>query len=145
MPAKTYLFIFVCLACGYPAQLSAQSVVPHAGNTSRTTTNAIFQSPIPSADSFPGPSAIRYDGVLRGQPSSTSVAIVFSIYSSSDSTSPLWQETQTVQPGQDGRYTAFLGVSASGALPSFIFSQTEPRWLGVRVTGEANEQRTLVV
>ena len=145
MPAKTYLFIFVCLACGYSAQLCAQSTVTHAANTSRTITNAILQSPITSADSFSSPSAIRYDGVLQGQPSSTGVAIVFSIYGSGDSTNPLWQETQTVQPGQDGRYTAFLGASGSGALPSFIFSQTQPRWLGVRVAGAGNEQRTLVV
>jgi hypothetical protein len=145
MPAKTYLFIFVCLACGYSAQLCAQSTATHAGNTSRTTANAIFQSPIATPDSFANPIVIRYDGVLKAQPSSTTVPVIFSVYSSHDSTSPLWQETQTVQPGQDGRYTAFLGASGSGGLPSLVFTESQPRWLGVRVAGESNEQRTLVV
>lgn len=143
MPAKNLLFIFVCFACGYSAQLCAQSTVTHADNASRTTTNAIFQSPTASADFSASPKVIRYDGVLKAQASSTTVVVIFSLYSSSDSTSPLWQETQTVQPGQDGRYTAFLGVSGSSGLPSFAESQ--PRWLGVRVAGEDNEQRTLVV
>ncbi|HEY2168496.1 MAG TPA: hypothetical protein VGJ30_02645 [Candidatus Angelobacter sp.] len=30
-------------------------------------------------------------------------------------------------------------------MPSFVFDATEPRWLGVRVASEDNEQRTLVV
>ncbi len=145
MPAKTFLFIFVCFACGYSAQLCAQSTGAHAGNTSHATANAILQSPIASTDFLPSPRVIRYDGVLQGQPSSTSVAIVFSIYGSSDSTDPLWQETRIFQPGQDGRYTAFLGASGSAGLPSIVFTQAEPRWLGVRVAGEENEQRMLVV
>ena len=49
------------------------------------------------------------------------------------------------RPDQDGRYTAFLGASNSGGLPSFILNATEPQWLGVRVAGEDNEQRTLLV
>src|ERR1043165_129942 len=144
MPAKTYLFIFVCLACGYSAQLCAQSTATHAGNTSRTTANAIFQSPIATPDSFANPIVIRYDGVLKAQPSSIPVAIIFSIYGSGDSTNPLWRETQTAQPNQEGRYTAFLGASGSGGLPSLLFAASQPLWLGVRVAGEGNEQRTLV-
>jgi len=88
---------------------------------------------------------IRYDGVLKAESSSTTVPVVFSLYGSSDSTNPLWQETQTVQPGQDGRYTAFLRISGSGGLPSLVFIESQPRWLGVRVAGESNERRTLVV
>ena len=57
---------------------------------------------------------IRYDGVLKRQPSSTSVAVVFSIYGSHDQKNPLWQETQNIQPEQDGRYTVFLGALVSG-------------------------------
>lgn len=145
MPAKKILFTLVCFACGYSAQMCAQSTATHAGSTSRTTANAILQSPTASANSFTNPRVIRYDGVLKGQPSSTGIAIVFSIYGSNDSTSPLWQETQTVQPGQDGRYTIFLGASALGGLPSFVFAESQPRWLSVRVAGAGNEQRTLVV
>ena len=87
---------------------------------------------------------IRYDGVLKAKPSSTGVAVIFSIYGSGDPTNPLWQETQNVQPDQDGRYTAFLGAAGSGGLPSIVLAATEPQWLGVRVNGENNEQRTLL-
>lgn len=145
MPAKKFLFTFVCFACGYSAQMCAQSAAAHAGSTSRTTTNAILQSPTASADSFANPRVIRYDGVLKGQPSLTGVTVVFSVYSSGDSTNPLWQETQNVRPGQDGHYTAFLGASASGGLSSLVFAESQPRWLGVRVAGEDNEQRTPLV
>ncbi|HEY2914031.1 MAG TPA: hypothetical protein VGK21_11775, partial [Candidatus Angelobacter sp.] len=117
----------------------------HANSTSKTTSNTVFETPAAGADSSADPRVIRYDGVLKGQPSSTGVAVIFSIYGSGDSTNPLWQETQTVQPGQDGRYTVFLGASASGGLPSLVFAESQPRWLGVRVAGEDNEQRTLVV
>lgn len=141
MPAKNFLFAFACFAFGYSAQVCAQSTATRAGNKPQ----AILQSPTAGSDFSASPKVIRYDGLLKAQPSSTTVPVVFSVYSSSDSTSPLWQETQNVQPGQDGRYTALLGVSGSGGLPSLVFSDSHPRWLGVRVVGEANEQRTLVV
>jgi hypothetical protein len=142
MPAKNFFFAFVCFIYVCSAQLYAQST--HANSTSKTTSNTVFETPAAGADSS-NPRVIRYDGVLKRQPSSTGVTVIFSIYSSGDSANPLWQETQIVQPGQDGRYTVFLGASASGGLPFFVFAESQPRWLGIRVTGEDNEQRTLVV
>src|SRR5579864_6927651 len=143
MPAKHFVFKLLCLACGYCAHVCAQSTATHADNTSRTRVNALFQLPSAGSDSFSRPLMIRYDGILKTQPSSTGTAVVFSVYGSGDPTHPLWQETQIVQPGQDGRYTAFLGGSGSSALP-FVLNATEPRWLGIRVAGEDNEQRTLL-
>jgi hypothetical protein len=145
MPAKHFFFTLACFVWGYSAQMSAQSTAAHADNTPQTTANAISELPAAGSDSFAQPRVIRYDGVLKRQPSSTTVAVVFSIYGSGDSKNPLWQETQNIRPGQDGRYTVFLGALVSGGLPSFVLDATEPRWLGVRVSGEDNEQRTLLV
>src|SRR5579859_237946 len=144
MPAKRFFFTLACFVYGYSAQMSAQSTATHADNTPQTTTNAISALPTAGSDSFAKPLMLRYDGVVNRQPSSTAVAVVFSVYSSSDPMQPIWQEAQNVQPDQDGRYTAFLGASGSSALPSFVLAATEPRWLGVRVDGEGNEQKTLL-
>ena len=143
MPAKNLLFAFVCFAYGCSAPLYAQST--HANNTSKITTNAMLQSPTTSAGSSANPRVIRYDGIFKGQPSSTVVALVFSIYGSGDSTNPLWQETQNIKPDQGGRYTAFLGASGPGGLPPSVVAATEPQWLGVQVNGEGNEQRSPLV
>ncbi len=145
MPAKHFFFTLACFVWGYSAQMSAQSTAAHADNTPQTTANAISELPAAGSDSFAQPRVIRYDGVLKRQPSSTTVAVVFSIYGSHDQKNPLWQETQNIRPEQDGRYTVFLGALVSGRLPSFVLDATEPRWLGVRVGGEDNEQRTLLV
>jgi hypothetical protein len=145
MPAKHFFFTLACFVWGYSAQLSAQSTAAHADNTPQTTANAISELPAAGSDSFAQPRMIRYDGVLKRQPSSTGVVVVFSIYGSDDPKNPLWQETQNIWPEQDGRYTVFLGALPSGGLPSFLLDATEPRWLGVRVSGEDNEQTTLLV
>jgi hypothetical protein len=143
MPAKNFFFVFVCLAYVCSAPLYAQS--SHANNTSKTTNNPVVETPVAGADSFVNPRVIPYAGFLKRQPSSTGVAVVFSVYGSANSTNPLWQETQNVQTDQDGRYTAFLGASHSGGLPSLIINATEPQWLGVRVAAEGNEQRAPLV
>ena len=144
MPAKHFFFKLLCLAGGYCAHLCAQSSVTHADNTSKTTASATFEAPAAGSNSFAKPRVIRYDGVVKGR-SSTGVAVVFSIYGSGDPTHLLWQETQNVQPDPDGRYTIFIGASASGGLPASILAATEPQWLGVRVAGEDNEERTPLV
>jgi hypothetical protein len=143
MPAKNFFIVFVCFAYVCSAPLYAQS--SHANNTSKTTNNTVVETPVAGADSFVNPRVIPYAGFLKGQPSSTGVAVVFSVYGSANSTNPLWQETQNVQTDQDGRYTAFLGASHSGGLPSLIINATEPQWLGVRVAAEGNEQRAPLV
>jgi hypothetical protein len=143
MPAKNFFIVFVCFAYVCSAPLYAQS--SHANNTSKTTNNTVVETPVAGADSFVNPRVIPYAGFLKGQPSSTGVAVVFSVYGSANSTNPLWQETQNVQTDQDGRYTAFLGASHSGGLPSLILNATEPQWLGVRVAAEGNEQRAPLV
>lgn len=143
MPAKYFFFTLACFACGYSAQMSAQSTASHADNAPKPTANAILQVPAGS-DLLANPRVMRYDGVLKAKPSSTGVTVIFSIYGSGDPTNPLWQETQNVQPDQDGRYTAFLGAADSSRLSSIVLAATEPQWLGVRVNGENNEQRTLL-
>ncbi len=140
MLAKHFFCTLACFLCGYSAQMSAQSTATYADNSPQTA-NAISTS---GSESFVQPRMIRYDGVLKRQSSSTGVAVVFSIYGSGDPKNPLWQETQNVRPGQDGRYTAFLGASHSSGFPAFLLDATEPRWLGVRISGEDNEQRTLL-
>jgi hypothetical protein len=143
MPAKNFFFIFVCFAYVCSEPLYAQS--SHATNTSKTTNNSVVETPVAGAESFVNPQVIPYAGFLKGQPSSTSVAVIFSVYGSPNSTNPLWQETQNVLADQNGSYTAILGASHSGGLPASILNATEPQWLGVRVAGEGSEQRAPLV
>lgn len=143
MSAKHFFLKLACLACGCCAQLCAQSIAPHADNSPQAAANAIFKLPVADPSSVVKPHVIRYDGVLNRQPSSAGIAMVFSIYSG-DAVNPFWQEIQIVHPDQNGRYTVFLGALSSSGLPSAVLAATESQWLGARVEGEDQEQRTLL-
>ena len=54
---------------------------------------------------------------VGGNPLTSTVGIVFVVYSEQAGGVPLWQETQNVQFSQ-GRYTVYLGQGTSGGIPS---------------------------
>jgi hypothetical protein len=122
------------------AVLSATVSVLTAGQTGQTATQ-------PSAS--PGvPRLVKFSGLVKdasGNLLTNTVGIMFSIYSEQTGGAPLWQETQNVQFSQ-GRYTVFLGESASAGIPAELFASGQPRWLGVRalLPGEEEEPRVLL-
>jgi hypothetical protein len=95
------------------------------------------------------PNLIRYSGTLKdGQAttvSSTPVGVTFAIYKQQDGGAPIWQETQNVTRDANGQYTVLLGTTTAAGLPDDLFSQQEERWLGIRLQGEAEQARILMV
>jgi hypothetical protein len=72
------------------------------------------------------PRQIKFSGVLlddAGKPMTGVVGVTFSIHAVQQGGTPLWLETQNVQPGAAGRYTVFLG--ATNGIPVELFSSGE--------------------
>src|SRR6202041_3939529 len=67
------------------------------------------------------------------------------IYSEETGGSPLWLETQNIQPDSRGNYTAQLGATKSEGLPLDLFTSGEARWLGARVNGGEEQPRVLLL
>jgi hypothetical protein len=61
------------------------------------------------------------------------VGATFCIYREQYDGTPLWSETQNVQPGNDGSYTVLLGSTRSGGMPLDLFTTTESRWLEIEI------------
>lgn len=96
------------------------------------------------------PHLIRYSGTLKGAdggalPSSAAVGVTFSIYEQQDGGAPVWMETQNVTPDGNGQYNVVLGSATATGLPDDLFSQQEQRWLGVKVQGQEEQARVLLV
>jgi hypothetical protein len=96
------------------------------------------------------PRVMRFNGTLRdgdGKPRTGTLGIIFAVYAESSGGVPLWQETQNVRLGEQGRYQALLGATTSEGLPVELFSSKEPRWLAAQVLlpGEAEQPRVLLV
>src|SRR5580698_6619657 len=94
------------------------------------------------------PSLINYSGVLKdttGKPLTSISGVTFSIYQDEQGGSPLWLETQNVQPDKYGHFTVSLGASSSQGLPSDLFSSGEARWLGVQAQGQAEQPRVMLL
>jgi hypothetical protein len=54
-------------------------------------------------------------------------------------------ETQNVMADKTGHYTVQLGSSKSDGLPLDLFTSGEARWLGVQVSGQAEQPRVLLL
>jgi hypothetical protein len=94
------------------------------------------------------PQLVNFSGVLtdvNGKPLSGMVGVTFSLYQEQQGGSPLWLETQNVQAGKNGSYTAALGAASSQGLPANLFARGEARWLGVQVQGQAEQPRVLLM
>jgi len=101
---------------------------------------------IPPASLASVPRLIRIKGSIRdetGNPLTRSIGITFSLYKDQRDGSAIWQESQTVQPDQNGRYSVLLGVTNDTGLPLEIFSAGEARWLGVHPDGQSEQPRIL--
>jgi hypothetical protein len=93
---------------------------------------------------------IKFSGVLtdpNGQPLMGTIGVTFAIYKDAQDGAPLWLETQNIQPGPQGTYSALLGVTTGQGFPIELLSTNEPRWLGIQaqVLGSQEQPRLLLV
>jgi hypothetical protein len=94
------------------------------------------------------PRLVRFSGTLtdtNGKSLTSMAGVTFSLYKDSDGGSPLWIETQNVQPDSKGHYTVLLGSTKSEGVSSDLFASGEARWLGVQAQGQAEQSRALMV
>ena len=94
------------------------------------------------------PPLVNFSGVLTdldGRPMTGVVGVTFLLYKDAQGGAPLWLETQNMRLDRTGHYTAMLGSASSHGLPAEIFVAGEAHWLGVQVSGQAEQPRVLLV
>jgi hypothetical protein len=94
------------------------------------------------------PRLVRFGGVVKdlsGNPLIGVVGITFALYGEQTGGAPLWLETQNVTADSNGHYTALLGSTKPNGLPPELFTSVEARWVGVQVSGQAEQARVLLV
>ncbi len=94
------------------------------------------------------PPLVNFSGVLtdiNGKPLTGMLGVTFYLYKDQQGGSPLWLETQNVQPDKTGHYTVLLGSTTSQGLPASIFTLGEAHWLGVQAQGQEEQPRVLLV
>ena len=67
------------------------------------------------------PTLVNFSGTLtdaNGKPLSGTVGVTFYLYKDQQGGSPLWMETQNVQPDKTGHYTVTLGAPRARDCPS---------------------------
>jgi hypothetical protein len=82
---------------------------------------------------------------VRGNAMSGVTSATFAVYKDQYEGAALWMETQNVQVDKEGHYTAQLGATKREGMPVELFTTGEPRWLGVRINGEEEQARVLLV
>jgi hypothetical protein len=106
----------------------------------------VAQSPTEIASALPH--LVRFGGTvkdLNGSPLTGLVGVTFALYSEQTGGSALWMETQNVTADSNGHYTVLLGPTTSEGLPESIFTSEQAHWVGVQVSGQAEEPRVLLV
>jgi hypothetical protein len=104
------------------------------------------QTSTPTASALPR--LVRFSGTakdLNGSPLTGVVGITFALYSEQSGGAPLWLETQNVTADSTGHYTALLGSTKTEGLPAELFTSEQARWVGVQVSGQAEQKRVLLV
>jgi hypothetical protein len=102
----------------------------------------------PTATSSALPRLVRFGGTvkdLNGNPLTGAVGVTFALYSEQTDGPALWIETQNVTADHNGRYTALLGSTAPEGLPTELFNSGQARWVGVQISGQAEQPRVLLV
>ncbi len=94
------------------------------------------------------PTLVNFNGALRdagGQPLSGPQQVTFSLYKESAGGAALWMEAQKVEADATGTYTVTLGATTAQGMPASLFASGEAHWLGVRVEGQEEQPRVLLV
>ena len=90
---------------------------------------------------------VRFQGVIpdvEGTLRPNVAGVTFSLYDDQYGSTPLWMETQNVQVDEQGHYTALLGSTKTEGVPPELFAAGQARWLGVQVSGQLGEERTVL-
>jgi len=112
----------VCVVCA--GSLAAQQGDPSAEVSTGAAASAATRVP----------RLVRFSGTARdlsGQALTGPVELHFAIYPEQADATALWQETQTLQLDEQGRYSVLLGAMQAEGLPVELFTSGEARWLGV--------------
>ncbi len=94
------------------------------------------------------PRLVRFGGTVKDLNSNALtgvVGITFALYSEQTGGSPLWLETQNVTADNNGHYAVLLGSTKPEGLPAELFTSEQARWVGVQVSGQAEQPRVLLV
>jgi hypothetical protein len=94
------------------------------------------------------PRLVRFGGTvkdLNGNLLTGVVGITFALYSEQTGGAALWLETQNVTADSNGHYTVLLGSTKPDGLPTDLFTTEQARWVGVQVSGQAEQPRVLLV
>ena len=104
------------------------------------------QTPTQTASALPR--LVRFSGTvedLNGTPLTGVAGITFALYSEQTGGAALWLETQNVTADSNGHYTTLLGSTKPDGLPADLFTSEQARWVGVQVSGQAEQPRVLLV
>jgi hypothetical protein len=110
------------------------------------TLPAAAQTTTPTASALPR--LVRFSGTvkdLNGEPVTGVVGITFALYSEPTGGAALWLETQNVTTDNTGHYAALLGSTRPDGMPADLFTSEQARWVGVQVSGQAEQPRVLLV
>jgi hypothetical protein len=94
------------------------------------------------------PRLVRFSGAVKdlgGTPLTGVVGITFALYSEQTGGAALWLETQNVTADSSGHYAALLGSTKPDGLPADLFTSEQARWVGVQISGQAEQPRVLLV
>ena len=111
-------------------------------------TGLLFAQPESVSGNKSVPRLVRFSGSAHdpgGDSINNLVGITFSLYKEQEGGQPLWHEIQNVQLDTNGVYTVLLGATEPAGLPAELFTANEARWLGVEVTGQAEQPRVLLL
>lgn len=94
------------------------------------------------------PPLVSFSGAVtdvNGKPLAGTVGVTFSLYKDEQRGAPLWLETQNVQSDKTGHYSVMLGSASSQGIPNNLFVSGEAHWLGIRVQGQDEQPRVLLL
>jgi hypothetical protein len=94
------------------------------------------------------PRLVRFGGTvkdLNSNPLSGVVGVTFALYSEQTGGAALWLETQNVTADGNGHCVALLGATKPDGLPTDLFATEQARWVGVQVSGQAEQPRVLLL
>jgi hypothetical protein len=109
---------------------------------------AFTQQTPASAQAGVVPPLINFSGTLTdidNKPITGVTGVSFNLYKDPQGGSPLWMETQNIQPDENGHYSVMLGSTTSTGVPSDLFASGEARWLGVQPEKQEEQPRVLLV
>jgi hypothetical protein len=127
--------------------LSTLALLTGAAVTQETASPATTPSSSSAATSTV-PRLIRFAGTvkdLNGNPLTGVVGTTFGLYSEPTGGAALWLETQNITADSNGHYVALLGSTKPDGLPTDVFISEQARWVGVQVSGQAEQPRVLLV